>query len=168
MILDRILVPGLGALLAVSLAGAGILSWRLDTAQDALATEQLARAQERTALAQAAGDAQAHYRLIEAAMQTVKDQADAAAQKERARLARTAAVHRAERDSLRQQIAAYAAGGGGEATSDTLDACRARAAELGRAVDDGLRVQADMAEAFGALAVDYRALYVSWPKVRAW
>lgn len=160
MILDRFLLPGLGVLLALATAAAGVQTWRLDSAQDTLAEERLQRSQEREAAAQAARDAEAEYRLLEAAMRAAVKEAEDAARLERARLERRAAADRADADRVRDELAAFAAGGG-EAAGDSVDACRARAAQLGGAVDDGLRVQAAMAARFGDLAADYRLLHMT-------
>jgi uncharacterized iron-regulated membrane protein len=164
MLAARLAVPALAGLLAVASVGAAWQTWQLSGARQALAQERLSRADERARLQAAALQAQAENQATTQALQAAIEDAQHAAAQDRARLVRAAAADRAERDRLRDDIAAYAAGGG-LATDDTLAACRARAAELGRAVEDGLRVQEDMAQAFGDLAVDYRTLYLSWPKM---
>lgn len=166
MIAGRIAAPALGVLLALAAAGAAVQSWRLNSVQQTLASERLDRALQIQQLQAQALQATTDNQRLAQAMQTAVQEAQDAGRKERDRLARVAAADRAERDRLRDDIAAYAAGRG-ISTGDTLEACRARAAKLGRAVDDGLRIQADMAARFGDLAADYRTLYLSWPGATA-
>lgn len=110
----------------------------------------------------AALQAQADNAATTKALQDAVQKAEKYGQEDKARLQRVAAAARADAERVRDEFAAYAAGRG-TAADDTVEACRARAAELGRAVADGVRVQERMAEAFGDLASDYRKMYVSWP-----
>lgn len=151
--------------IALALAGAGVQTWRLDRAQAALAAEKLARAQEHDQALTAANDAQSNYRLLEAAMTHKLQEAQDAGRKDHERMARAAAADRAELGRMRDQLDAYAAGGG-PAADDSLEACRARAAILVQAVEAGLRVQDAMARAYGDLAADYRTLFAGWPESR--
>lgn len=150
------------ACLALALA-LGAQTWRLDAAQDALETERLDRAAERDLAKGAAIAALEDYRRREAADAARIKEAQDEGRKEAQRLERLVAVERAAGQRLRHDLAAYARPGGGDATGDSVEACRSRAAELAEAVADGLRVQEDMAGAFAALAVDYRVLHRSWP-----
>jgi ribosomal protein S17E len=110
-------------------------------------------------------EAMAAYRSLEQAMNTALREAQNARIKEQdsnrrvvAELART----RTERDGLRDQIAGYAAGGR-NAASDTVGACRERAKTLGRLLDDGLRVQEELAAGAEACGADLRAVLKAWP-----
>lgn len=68
---------------------------------------------------------------------------------------------RTERDGLRDQIGAFAGGGG--VSEDTLSAARDRAATLGRLLDESLQLQEELAGDAEALASEVRALRQSWP-----
>lgn len=102
------------------------------------------------------------YRELESALTATIRKAEHAQAVEKAESERVAAGLRAERDRLRDDIAAFAAGGRSP-TEDTLAACRERAAALGALLEDGLQVQIDLAAAASTHAADVRALRASWP-----
>lgn len=151
---------------------AGVQTVRLDRAQDAihagkeaLKDEQIARGIERDQAKSVALSAHAEYRQREAADAARIKEAQDAGRKKTERAERVAAALRADNDRMRNDLADYARAGSGGAASDTIEACRSRAAELAEAVAHGMRVQHDMAKAFASLAVDYGVLHDGWPGV---
>lgn len=77
--------------------------------------------------------------------------------------AAVAAGLRAERDGLRNEIAAFAAGASG-ATDDTAAAASDRAQRLGALLADTLQREEDFAGAAEDNAASVRALLTAWPK----
>ena len=113
----------------------------------------------------AAMSASEAYRRLEQEAQAKVKGAQDALDKERAASSRIAADlrrTRTERDGLRDQISAYAAGGG-DASADSVAAARERAATLGGLLDESMRVQEDFAVEAESLAASVRALRDAWP-----
>lgn len=81
---------------------------------------------------------------------------------EQERSARTVAELRAYADSLRNEIGSFATGGR-DASSDNLEACRARALTLGRLLDSTLRDATACAERGERDASIARTLHNAWP-----
>ena len=103
-------------------------------------------------------------RAKESELQAKLKGAQDALEKERATSTRIAADlrrTRTERDGLRDQIGAFAGGGG--VSEDTISAARDRAATLGRLLDESLQLQEELAGDAEALASEVRALRQSWP-----
>lgn len=168
--------------IAVVLVGAwGVQTNRLHAAQVAEA-----RADGRTAVAksetaevrqkwaqQAAEAASAglaaseRNRQLSAELARTKEEAEHALQTDRDAAARTAAALAAERDGLRKQLTAYAAGPAGDRgpANDSLAACVDRADRLGNLLVEGVRVQEDLANGAEAEARNVRTLLSSWPRV---
>lgn len=152
-------------LLAISVAVAAVMlaalagqTWRLMSLQNEYAQARARWADERAASEGAARKASETYRNMEAGLRAAVKEAEDVGRKERERLVRAASVDRAERNRLRDELSAFAAGSG-VAAEDSVDACRTRAATLASAVDDGMRVQAEMASRFASLASDYRTMH---------
>ena len=142
----------LAVLLALSVAGAGVQSWRLDAAHDELAAMRAAQVAAALAYSENARQIEAQHaeRITDA--QRTREQ-------EQARSRRAADLLRTERDGLRNAIASYAAG----PADDTASACSARAASLGALLDDAMRVAAACAAGAEQHATDVRALRDAWP-----
>lgn len=100
-------------------------------------------------------------RELEAQYQQRTDEAAHALEEQRRAHARTAAGLRAERDRLRDQIAAYAAGG---ADPDSLASCRHRADTLGDLLDQALRAAEDRTRDAEDRAAEVRTLLEAWPR----
>lgn len=145
---------------------------RLHAVQATLATERLARANERAAAAQALAMEQAKNREIETQWRARHDaalEALDASKSENARLA--AAVLAAQRSTvgLREQLAAFARGG--DPAADSAGACQARAAALAEStsrcvglLEEGrflLRVVAKERDDFAA---EVTACVSAWPQ----
>ena len=117
---------------------------------------------DHNATAAAASDA---YRRLEQALNARIQEAQDALFKERAASAKVvAALNRArtERNGLRDQISAYAAGGG-SAASDSVAACRDRAQALGTLLDEALRVSEESAGDGESCEAGVRTLLRAWP-----
>lgn len=151
-------------MVGAAVAGIGFIGARLEhnSMQVKLDAVQHAWDADRTKSAAAALDAQARYRTQESAWAKQLQEAQDASRKDREYLARIVAADRVERDSMRNQLTAYASGSR-SAADDSVTACRSRAAILGQAVEDGLRVQSEMATAYGDLAIDYGTMFNGWP-----
>jgi hypothetical protein len=121
---------------------------------------------EHNAAAMAASDA---YRRLEQALNTRIQEAQDALLKERAASTQVvAALNRArtERNGLRDQINAYAAGSG-RAGEDSVAACRDRAQALGSLLDEALRVGEESAGDGEQCEAGVRALLKAWPSATA-
>lgn len=103
------------------------------------------------------------YRDLEATLTNVLKEAERVQAQEKAASARYLAL-RTERDRMRDELAAYAAGGGGGTPEAALAACRDRAATLGALLVDGVQLQIDLAAAAANHAADVRALRAAWPE----
>lgn len=102
------------------------------------------------------------YRDLEATLTNVLKEAQRVQAEEKALNDRYVAL-RGEHDRLRDELAAYAAGGGGDTPEAALAACRDRAATLGALLVDGVQLQIDLAAAASNHAADVRALRSAWP-----
>jgi hypothetical protein len=152
-----------GAVLAALLAG----WWALDSYGDRRAEEGRVEiradwAAQREVMEQAAERAEAEHRQLEYAMADQKQEAQRARENERAANARAADQLRAHERLRDAGIAAYAAGGG-EATADSVAACRGRAAELGAALGEALSAHGECTATAVDLAADLRAVLAAWP-----
>lgn len=165
------LLAALGAQ-TVRLAGAEKAEARAEaaasTARAATADVRRQWAEQAAAAASAGLAASERNRALGAELQRTKEEAEHARKVDRAAAARTAAGLAAERDGLRRQLAAYAAGpaGRGGAANDSLAACRDRADTLGRLLGEGLRIQDELAGGAEAEAGNVRALLSSWPRAK--
>ena len=152
-----------GAVVAVLLAA----WWALDTYGDGREADGRAAVQAewdaQVAYQQAAViKAEAARRDTEQRLLQQQQEAQHARETDRAAARRAAADLRADRDRLRDAIDAYAAGGG-LAAPDSVAACRERAAQLGRAVDEALQAHGECTAQAVDLAADVRALLAAWP-----
>lgn len=114
----------------------------------------------------AAMSASEAYRRLEQEAQAKVKGAQDALDKERAASSRIAADlrrTRTERDGLRDQISSYAAGGG-DASADSVAACRGRAAALGNLLDEALRASEESAADGERCEAGARALLEAWPQ----
>lgn len=113
-------------------------------------------------MAQHAADLKA-AREQESAWRRKVDDANRAAEQDRARHARIVAGLRADGERLRGAIAAFAAGG----ADDSAAACRDRASTLGRLLDQALRTGAECAGGAEAASGDLRRVLGAWPVTTA-
>jgi hypothetical protein len=155
----RMLLIG-GAILVILI---GLWAWGEKREDDGRAEVQAAWDDERATLISAAADAQAKQRAVEQEFNRARQEATDAQANERRRNARAVAELSADRDRLRNDIEAYAAGGGASA-SGAAPACNERAANLGRALDDALQSHAACVGTAADLAADVRALRSAWPR----
>lgn len=88
--------------------------------------------------------------------------AERAQELERAAARDALASINADRGRLRDELAAFAAGGR-QAADDTVDACRARAAALGDVLDEALQAHAECTAESESLAAGVRTMQRSWP-----
>lgn len=143
-------------LLLAALAASGLLcgwlGWQLHQAKAELAEER------QTTLRVALTHAE-NARKTTAAWAGKVNRAQKAREAELQAVARLADDMRAERDRLRDDGAAYAAG----SADDTLAACRDRAATLWQLLDGALQASERSAGAAEAHAADVRALLGAWP-----
>jgi hypothetical protein len=109
--------------------------------------------------------AQARNRQLEADLSAAHEEINDARVHEQQKVAAVGAAMRADADRVRSQLA-DALGGRG-AAEDSLAACQQRAAAAGDLLDEGLRVQIDLAEAAESLAADARAVHAFDGKVKA-
>lgn len=117
---------------------------------------------QRASQERAAAAARAANRALETELAAQQQKAQHDRETERAAARRAAADLRADRDRLRDAIDAYAAGGG-LAAQDTGPACRERAAQLGRALDEALHAHGECTAQAVDLATDVRSLLAAWP-----
>lgn len=103
-----------------------------------------------------------HARQTETALQLKVQEAQNAREAESVKNRRIAAGLRAERDGLRDEIAAFASG----STSDTGDACRERATSLGILLEGALRTSEECANSAETLSGDVRSLRSAWPVIK--
>jgi hypothetical protein len=152
------------ATVGVAVVGIGFIGARLEhnSMQVKLDAVQHAWDAERAQAQASAIKTQADYRSQESAWNQKLQEAEDAKRKANAIQARVIAADRADNDRMRNELAAYASGGSRTA-DDTLAACRSRAAILGQAVEDGMRVQGEMAATYGDLATDYGTMFDGWP-----
>jgi hypothetical protein len=162
------------AVVAALSAAVGSQTWRLHTAE---AQEATAKAETATVRGQWASQvaegakaglkASEANRQITAELQRTKEEADHARQVERDAAATAAAGFAAERDRLRRNLAAYAAGpaGGSSAALDSVAACHLRAAALGDGLASTLRAEEDVVGELELSRADTRAMLDAWPKV---
>lgn len=155
----RLLLIG-GAILVILI---GLWAWGEKREDDGRAEVQAAWDDERATLISAAADAQAKHRAVEQEFARMAQEATHAQAKERQRNARAVADIAGDRDRLRIQLEAYAAGDGG-APGDPGLASSERAAKLGRALDEALSAHAACIGTAADLAADVRALRSAWPK----
>lgn len=149
-----------GAVLVILI---GLWAWGEKREDDGRREVQAAWDDERATLISAAADAQAKQRAIEQEFARAHMEAVNAQSKERQRNARVVADLAGERDRLRSDIEAYAAGRGPR-PGDPPAACDQRAANLGAALDDALRSHEACTSAAVDLATDVRALQQAWPR----
>lgn len=115
---------------------------------------------------QAALQAQDAARKQEQLLTQQLQEAQRAFETERERSASTAAAvlrYRTELGGLRDQLTAYAAGGVGGASQDTITACRGRSETLGALLDEALRVSEESAADGERCESGIRALLMAWP-----
>lgn len=137
----------------------------LASARTALATQAAAWATERATLADAAQQAEAQGRAREQAWANAVQEQQHVIQSNHDLIARMAGDlqrTRTERDGLRDEVLSFA--GGGDASADSLSACRERSATLGRELVAGLPVQEELARRAETCAGDLRAVLASWPR----
>lgn len=127
--------------------------------RDGSASVQAEWDQDKARLVQSAFDASERARATEAALRQQKDEAQRNGQIEKDRSARVASRLRTERDSLRNDLAAYASG----AADDTLGACRDRATALGVVLARALRTAEICAGHAETASSDVRTLRRAWP-----
>jgi hypothetical protein len=153
----------------------GVQTWRLHSTQADAAKARAETsdvrsqwAQQAAAGASAAAAASDRYRAIEAQMNQTRQEAEDARHHDQENSARFAAGLAAERDRMRHQLAAYAAGtsGGGSAASDTVAAARVRAETLGLLLEQSVQLQDELAGDAEAANADIRALLAAWPRPR--
>lgn len=151
----------------------GAQTWRLHASQAGEATAKAATAlvAQQWALqvargATAAAAASEKNRVLTAAYQHSKDEADHVLQTDHAASARTIAAFVAERAGVRSQIAAFAAGPAdrGGLTVDTVPACRLRATALGSGLDGSLQAEEDLTSELELSRADTRSLLHAWPR----
>ena len=121
-----------------------------------LAREQTSHAKDKAEWARLSLARSEANRFQEQKWQATAQEAERARSQEQKRGARVVAALSAERDGLRESIDLYAAGRG--AANDSIDACRSRSATLGALVEDGLRVQDELASGAEALGADLRSM----------
>ena len=150
------LLSGLGML------GAGLYGYskgkKADRQRSDLVIAQMQADSNATALAAS----EAYRRLEQEAAAKVKGAQDAL-DKERKNATRIAADLRTEREranGLRDQIAAFASGGG-PAAEDSISACRDRSNKLGDLLERSVRVQESLASGAESEASNVRALLES-------
>lgn len=101
-------------------------------------------------------------RAVEETNRLRRQGADDEQERERAATRAALAAVAADRDRLRQQLAA-AATGGVQAADDSVAACRDRAEALGGVLADALRAHAECTAEAEDLAAGVRALRAAWP-----
>jgi hypothetical protein len=151
-------------ILLATLMGTVLLAQRNHARIDASIARQ-ALSQDRATAAQAALSASQQYRAKESAWNNAYQGAMNALLAEQDKTRRFAADLRSarlERDGLRDQIASFA--GGGDASTDTLTACRSRSVAIGRLLDEGLRVQEELAADGESCESKLRAVLAAWPR----
>lgn len=149
-------------LLVLVAAGWAVVSYGNSREAAGRAAVQAQWQAERLLLERTAAAATQAARDTEEKLAAQRQEADRARQTERAAAHRAAADLRADRDRLRDAIDAYAAGGG-LAAQDTGPACRERAAQLGRALDEALHAHGECTAQAVDLATDVRSLLAAWP-----
>ena len=152
-----LLISGLG------MASAGLYGLATGKRQERQVWEARVEKMRATA-AEAALKASTAYRAIESELARVKQEAESALNQERiknARIAADLARARTERDGLRDQIAAFAAGRG--TTDDSLPACLVRAQALGVLLNKALQSGEGSAGDGESCEADKRALLRAWP-----
>gem|GEM_PF-6212188 len=142
----------LGVIAALALACA-VLWLKLDAALDREAAEREAK------LAVALAHAE-NARRIETGWQQKVTEAQHGREADRARHARIERALRADRDRLRDDVAAYAAG----PADDSVAACRGRAETLGALLGDAVRTAAAAVEGAEQCSADLRAVLAGWPR----
>ncbi len=156
-------VPAAIILLA-TLMGSVLLAQRNHARLDASLAHQVL-AQERATAAQAALSASQQYRAKETAWNNAYQGAMNALLAEQDKTRRFAADLRSarlERDGLRDQITSFASGG--DATTDTLAACRGRSSALGALLDEALSAGESCAADGEAESAKLRAVLSAWPR----
>lgn len=129
---------------------------KVAVAEAQVAKVEKARADEKAAAEKVVRETTEAYRVREQQLQGERDAIEAKRLQEREANARRAAADRRAAAGLRNEIDAYARGR--DAAEDTLAACRDRAATLGNLLDDGLRVQDELAEGAESHAADLRSM----------
>lgn len=158
-------IYGVAALVLALLAGIGVQTVRLSHSETELAVEKADRAEDVRRATQAALVQSESYRTLEQQLTKTKEDAEHVRIKDQAASAAVAAGLRAERDGVRRDLAAYAAGGGGAAAVDTVAACRDRAAALGDALAGSLRTEEDLTDQLERRDSDTRSLLDAWPRM---
>ena len=167
-------IPGLGTLraLGIGLMFAGVTSITSGIVYY-FKGKTVGRAEVQAVFDQAVSDhnaaamaaSEAYRRLEQEAAAKVKGAQDAL-DKERKNATRIAADLRTEREranGLRDQIAAFASGGG-DANTDSVAACRGRATALGGLLDEALRASEESAADGERCEAGARALLEAWPR----
>ena len=103
-----------------------------------------------------------YTRSVESALQLKIQEAQNAREVESAKSRRLAASLRAERDGLRNELAAFASG----PSDDSLAACRERTAAATRVLESALRTSEECAGNAETLATDVRSLRAAWPVIK--
>ncbi len=165
-ILTRLLAYAwpIAAAAGLALLGAvGVQAFQIRGLKLEAATVARNHAQQRADQESTARVASENFRRIEADLRARADLAqgnyDALQQKH----AVTLSAHRAADGKLRDQLAAYASGGGG-APGDACTAERERAKALGVFLADGVRLQEELAGHAENASDGVRALIEAWPK----
>lgn len=159
---------------AVLLAALGAQTVRMENAREgeARAVADTATVRRDWALQAAAGASAAlaaadRNRQTSAELQRTRDEAEHALQTDRAAAARVADGLARDRDGLRNQLSAYAAGPARSsgAPDPAFAACVDRSQVLGGLLVEGMQLQDELAGDAEAAAGDVRALLAAWPKV---
>lgn len=148
------------------LAALGTQTWRLHSEQtktaetEATLQKTIARqAIELQASTKVALDASEKNRKLEATLASQAQENEHARQQDRLVSTRIADALRADNRLLHTTLANYAAPSGSAGDSDSVNACRERAATLGSLLDQSMRVQIDGADDAEGLAADARSLF---------
>jgi hypothetical protein len=136
-------------------AGWTVNGWRMSRYTQAMQIEH----QNRMAALQAkAIEMQSNYRAAEQAARFAVDAAKATHALEISTVDRLARAAAADAQRVRGQLSSALAARGGGTAEDALAACHNRAAAAGRLLEDGMRLQGDLAGDAERLAADVRAL----------
>ncbi len=161
--LSKYAVAALAIALLATLAALGVQSARLSASKQATAEVKAAWATDRANAQALAVKTLNEYLAKEQEDQAKIRKGESDYAELQAKHAVTVAAKRAADDQLRNQVAAFAAPSGGDATSDTTAACVARAEALGVLVSNGLRVQTELAAGAETASDSMRTLLATWP-----
>lgn len=162
-ILGRYLWPAAAIACAALLLALGVQTHRVKTAQAETAEVTKAWQLDRAQATSAALKASTEYRALEAQMQAQSQKAERDYHAALTRNDSALAASRADNDRMRGQLAAYASGGG-QASVDTVAACRGRAETLGLLLGTSMREADESAAELESSADAVRALLSAWPR----